>query len=236
MNKLLKTMAAVVLAASIIPAHATSEVDELTRMEINKQTSACANTLAPFVTGTIFGTAGAISGAVAAAAGKGMIHLGVGGACGIAALTCMAKWRSLYNTYKNKFGEDDVKAIDWKTEELAFRLNFMALGAVIAPILAIGGLLAGGFVGSLVSLPLIKAATALGVSSNAAKIAALTARCAIPAALYTFCSEEKQIDKEIRTLEVDEKVGQFVSLVGLAGAFTGFITGINTQIQVTLPL
>jgi hypothetical protein len=129
-------MAAVMLAATIVPVCATTETDEQ-RMKINKQTSECAETLAPLVTGTILGTAGAIGGAVSAIAGNGIMPLGVSGACSIIALACMAKWHTLYNSYKNNFSEKDVKAIDWKTEELAFRLNFAtlcAIGIIIAPV------------------------------------------------------------------------------------------------------
>jgi hypothetical protein len=145
MKKLLQTMAAIVLAASIVPAYATTETDEQ-RMEINKQTSACANTLAPLVTGSILGTAVAIGGAVLAVAGHGTVPLCLSGACSIVAIASMAKWHSLYNTYKNNFSERDVKAIDWKTEELAFRLNLWTLGAiglVLAPAIAIPSFLVG---------------------------------------------------------------------------------------------
>jgi hypothetical protein len=146
MKTLLQTMAAVMLAATMVPAYATTTETDEQRMEINKQTSACANTLAPLVTGSILGTAVAIGGAVSAVAGNGTVPLCLSGACGIVAIASMAKWHSLYSTYKNNFSERDIKAIDWKTEELAFRLNLMTLGAiglVLAPAIAIPGFLIG---------------------------------------------------------------------------------------------
>jgi hypothetical protein len=63
MNKLFKTMAAIVLAVSIVPIHATTDSDEQNRIEINKQQASCVDKLV--------GLGGALcSGAAAVLMGK----------------------------------------------------------------------------------------------------------------------------------------------------------------------
>lgn len=219
MNKLLKAMAAIVLAASIVPVYASEEATSaLTEQEItDRQKEDAANTkLALASAGTILGAVGGLMTGVAtgsALTGGAMFAVPAATYCG------------LRYAYKKSFDAAAYKRI-CDTEDKEFLYTMMPFGILIT--LTAGAAACAGLVtipAVVVGTPVSAMAAKLGIAKEGAAFIGAGIMAAIQAVFKTRADNIQNGHEEYQKITWTETLYKYGAHFGWAAASAAVVTG-----------